>query len=337
MSVHDTSWLSDEGYTIDGHLIAGFAIGRSTIKSGFKDLPEWKELVALMKNSNIQWKIHGLSDCSGSKDQNETIRKARAQAIYDLLPEEARRNVVATEGAPLTDCITGNLSRVDRTVNRSVLIEQVGRKVDVAPAEEEEIHADLPEFVCGPDVTSQVAEAVRLTRSLFGGWSKSQREDACDALVSFSVGDCSWDIVDLHNNDWINKDFQPTCATTGAKPACGESVQIDDDCYYAGSANYVIYGTMFRLCSGEDSDFTRPTMKSFIDMYKGSGISGVGTPAPNLKPSLAWAEAGWDGWPSGGTPPPGDRNNCVPMCPLPPTHTVFDIHWYPHHATEACG
>jgi hypothetical protein len=94
---------------------------------------------------------------------------------------------------------------------------------------------------------------------------------------------------------------------------------------------------MFRLCSGEDSDFTRPTMKSFIDMYKGSGISGVGTPAPNLKPSLAWAEAGWDGWPSGGTPPPGDRNNCVPMCPLPPTHTVFDIHWYPHHATEACG
>jgi hypothetical protein len=190
-------------------------------------------------------------------------------------------------------------------------------------------------------VTRHVAEAVRLAKSIFGGWSHSQRVDGCDALISLAgllrsktsggsrsdfVAGCSWDIYDLHNNKWISDDFQPTCATTGAKPGCGESVQIDDDCHHAGAVNYVIFGVMFRLCSDNVSDdfyfdFSKSHMRALVDIRKGSGMSGIKTPVPNFKGSLAWAIAGYDGWPSVESPP-GDWNHCAPMCRCP----VYALH-----------
>jgi hypothetical protein len=364
MTLHGTTWLSENGYSVNGYLVVGFEVGRSVIKRNLRDLPEWKGLVALMRGTNVQWKIQGLSDCSGSKDLNEGIRRARAEAIYNLLPEDARKNVVSRESVPLYECITGNQRKVDRTVNRSVLIEQVGRTVDIDPAEEDVIEPNLPKFVCGPDVTRQVAEAVTLARSTFNGWGHSQRVDGCDALISLQglgrrkkggggrgnfVAGCSWDIWELHNNDWINKRFQPICATTGAKPGCGESVQIDDDCHHAGAVNYVIFGTMFRLCSENVShdfyfDFSKSNMKALVDIRKGSGGSGLATPVPNFKGSLAWAKAGYEGWPAVSSPP-GDLNHCVPMCPLPYVGASpgpdgwgdpFDIHWHPHRSRYTC-
>jgi hypothetical protein len=348
MTLHGTQWLSDQGSTINGYLVVGFEVGKSAIKKNLGDLPEWKQLVAMLEGSNIQWIIHGLSDCSGSKDLNEGIRRARAEAIYNILPPDARKNVVSREAVPLYECITGNRNEVARTVNRSVLLEQAGRTVDIKPEEESIIEAHLPKFVCGPDVTQQVVDAVALARTIFGGWSERERKDACDGLIDDSVAECSWDIVDLHNNSWINDDFQKlNCATSGEKPGrrCGESVQVGTDCHYAGSVNYVIFGTMFKLCSEEDPhdyfDFSKSNMKALIGLYKGTGISGLGTPAPNYKPSLAWSMAGYEGWPSGGSAPSGDRNNCVPMCPAPYSKRSggskpFEIHWYPHSKKEVC-
>ncbi|HYJ84866.1 MAG TPA: DUF4157 domain-containing protein, partial [Pyrinomonadaceae bacterium] len=353
MTLHGVSWLSENGYSINGYLIVGFEVGKSAIKKNLKDLLKWKELVAWMSRSNVQWKIHGISDCSGSKDQNEGIRRERAEAVYNQLPEDARKHVVSRESLPLYECITGNQNRVDRTVNRSVLIEQAGRKVDIDPAEEEVREANLPKFVCGPNVTRQVAEAVRLAKSIFRGWNRSQKEDACDALVSYEgasgkvtsrkatvVAECSWDIYELHRNKWISDKFQPTCATTGRETKkCGESIQMDDDCHHAGAVNYVIFGTMFRLCSDEDLDmffdFTKSNMKTLIDMYKGSRMSGFGTPVENFEGSLAWAKVGYEGWP-GVSSPAGDWNACAPMCPKPYSDQPFDIHWHPHRSKYNC-
>jgi hypothetical protein len=355
MTVHGTTWLSEKGYSINGYLVVGFEVGKSAVKNNLKDVLQWKKLVALMKGWNIQWRIRGISDCSGSNDLNEGIRRARAQAIYNLLPPDARKNVVSTEALPLDDCITGNQGKVARTVNRSVMIEQVGRKVDIKPEEEETIEADLPKFVCGPDVTRHVADAVAFAKTIFAGWTHSQKVDACEALISYQgflrskqgggqrtdiVAGCSWDIWDLHNNDWINKDFQPTCASTGAKPHCGESVQVDDDCHHAGAVNYVIFGVMFRLCADNVAgdfyfDFSRSNMRALVDIRKGSGKSGLATPAENFRGSLAWATAGYEGWPSVASPA-GDRNNCAPKCPLPCSRPPFDIHWHPHRSRYTC-
>jgi hypothetical protein len=344
MTVHDYAQLSEEGRSVNGFAVVGFAIDSSVVKSNLKAVAKWKTLVNFIAKSNVQWNLHGLSDCSGKPGRNSGLRKARAHALYAAMPPEARKNIVSIDAAALSDCITGNRRKLDRTLNRAVVIEQAGRSVDVDPTKEKPIEGTPPKFVCGPDVTAQASQAVALARSLFAGWTRDQREDACDALVGLRVGYCSWDIVQLHNDRWISRDYQPKhCATTGAPKGqeCGESVQINGECYYAGSPNYVIYGTMFRLCAQENPDphfgFTRADMKTLIDLYKGSGVSGVATPSGNFKPALAWAYAGYDGWPSGGSTPSGDRNNCKPMCPSPYAGGSFDIHWYPHHSTEGCA
>ena len=322
----------------NGYVVVNFAVGSSVVKKSLKDLLYWKQVVELMKKPNVRWSILGLSDCAGPEKLNEDLRKARADAIYNILPDDARKQVVSHKGASLLDCITANLSRPDRTMNRSVVIEEVERVVDVKP---EKVEGHPPKFVCGPDVTREIANAVRLARSIFKGWNSSQREEACDALISFSVGSCAWDIVELHNNNWINKDFRPACASSGAQPPCGESVQVDNDCHHAGAANYVIFGTMFKLCSDEDPNtffaFSESNMKALIDIYKGSGISGVRTPSKNFKSSMKWAIAGYHGWPSGVSSPSGDWNHCVPMCPLSYSGPSFKIHWYPHEANEVCS
>lgn len=344
MTVHDYAQLSDEGSTVNGFAVVGFAIDNSVVKSNLKDVAKWKALVKFMAKSNVQWNLHGLSDCSGKQGRNLGLRKARAQAVYMALPPEARKKIVSIDATPFTDCITGNRRKLDRTLNRAVVIEQTGRSVDVDSSEEKPVEGTAPKFVCGPNVTAQVANAVGIAQSLFAGWTGGQRENACDALIGLRVGYCSWDIVELHNDLWISHDYQPKhCATTGAPKGqeCGESVEINGECYYAGSPNYVIYGTMFKLCAKENPDlhfdFTRSNMKTLIDLYKGSGVSGLATPSVNFKPALAWANAGYDGWPSGGSPPSGDRNNCKPMCPSPYAGNSFDIHWYPNHIKEGCS
>lgn len=114
-------------------------------------------------------------------------------------------------------------------------------------------------------------------------------------------------------------------------------MQVGADCHYAGSPNYVIFGTMCRLCydlfSAEHRagsmpgytgfmDFTESSMLDLIDLYKSSSA--------NVRPSKAWAVAGRDGWSSGRTPPAGDRPGCAPQCSLPYSGPDFRVNWYPH-------
>ena len=101
--------------------------------------------------------------------------------------------------------------------------------------------------ICGPNVTKQVKDAIAVAQSAFAGWTRDQQVDACEGLISILTGDGAWDIVELHNNAWI-LDYRPTCATQGANPPCGSTVQIGNECHYAGSANYVIWGVMCKLC-----------------------------------------------------------------------------------------
>src|SRR5262249_52961686 len=115
-------------------------------------------------------------------------------------------------------------------------------------AENEVEPVKIAKFKCGPDVTAQVADAVTLTRNAFSGWSGDQRTEACEDLRSVRHGGYAWDIVQLHNNAWILDYRSDLCATAGASPPCGSTVQVADQCHYAGSANYVIFGTMCRLC-----------------------------------------------------------------------------------------
>jgi len=192
-----------------------------------------------------------------------------------------------------------------------------------------------PLFVCGPDVTTQISNAVSKTKTTFAGWSPSEKTDVCNNLTSLLTGGFAWDIVDLHNNAWILT-YRPSCASARATPRCGSSVKVGPDCHYAGSANYVIFGVMCKLChahfasigSAKASDFTESEMLDLINKYKGTGFTGLATPVANFIPSQNWARSGYRGWPAAAQPA-GDRTNCSPTCPLPYSGRAFIVHWYP--------
>jgi len=51
-----------------------------------------------------------------------------------------------------------------------------------------------------------------------------------------ALGAGTWDILDINrfNNDWIHHDYRPACASAGAQPGCGDSLQIGATCHHSG-------------------------------------------------------------------------------------------------------
>lgn len=324
-----------------GQLVAHFDIGSSDTGALARNAL-WLDFVRAISGGNLHWEVLGFSDCAGPDAGNRGLRQARADAVAALLPPAARTKIDRILGADLSDCVAENDSADFRALNRSVVFHSTGTFLNMAP---ETVQGERPPYICGPDVTRQVQQAVADTRTAFAGWNSGQRDDACDALDSLRHGSCAWDIVELHNNSWIYRNFRPACATQGASPPCGETVQLGTECFYSGSPNYVIFGTMCKLCAEHYlsiplintgyARFTRNAVSQLIDIYKGTGVTGFATPSSNYRESLAWAQAGYDGWPSGGTPPAGDRPGCAPLCNQPYPGS-FRVHWYPNLPLETC-
>jgi hypothetical protein len=188
----------------------------------------------------------------------------------------------------------------------------------------------LKKKVCGPDISDALADALSRTRAKFASWSSTQRAVACVALVETPIGAVGWEINQLGpgNREDGAKNFQPACAT------CTKSlsVQVGGGCHYAGSANYVVYGAMLRLCHDHFKSSSNATLKrdapffseqqmvSYIALWKRL------REAPNLTPSTEWAKAGYNGWPNGPTPAP-ELPNCAP-CPKRVTSRLT-VRWLP--------
>lgn len=323
-----------------GFIIARFPIGSSNA-SGLAGDPTFSAMAASIAAGSDQYEILGFSDCEGGTERNTTLRAARAQRVLNAMPAAARSKITNTAGAPLADCVATNDTEENRAYNRSVVIRRT-----VISFEGETVTGQRPDFVCGPDVTQQVEDAANGLRSTFAGWTSSEKEDACDALDSLRHGAYAWDIVELHNNAWI-LNYRPICATQGATPPCGSSVQIGNQCYYAGSPNYVIFGVMCKLCynyyysimlvNTGFARFTEKAMLDLIDLYKGSGFTGLATPSANYLSSRAWARVGYAGWPNVARVPVGDRSNCTPMCPTPYRGSAFRVNWYPNQFYTGSG
>ena len=282
--------------------------------------------------------IHGNASVEGpAGDYNVNLACKRAAAV-------AAKLRTAGVTAPISIFTHGPTTVYGGgEANRNVVVTLTTPPVTTTPAAKAEEKPATPappagpQFVCGPDVTKAVSDAVSKTKTTFAGWSSSDQSDACDALTSLITGGAAWDIVDLHNNAWILT-YRPACATEKATPPCGSSVQIGNDCYYAGSVNYVIFGVMCDLCdkhytalgSSKAADFKLAGMLKLIDEYKGTGFTGLQTPSANFVPSQEWATAGFYGWPSGTTAAPAaDKPGCLPKCSSPYAGAPFSVHWIP--------
>ena len=70
----------------------------------------------------------------------------------------------------------------------------------------------------------------------------------------------SWDIYQLAywwvstHGSWMNSPpYHPPCTTPLGlgHTQCGYTVEVDGQCFYCGSADYVTLGVMWRLCSDD--------------------------------------------------------------------------------------
>jgi hypothetical protein len=183
--------------------------------------------------------------------------------------------------------------------------------------------------LCGPNVTSQVTAAVTKTKTTFATWPSNHKEGACSALQSTQdngsgqkMAAVAWDINDLHHQEWIAL-YDPC-----GKAPCQNTVQVGDQCYYAGSVNYVIFGVMCKLCADYYGwrGLNYSETAALVYAYKGH-IPGVRSASGNYQISQDWAKAGYEGWPTAKAPS-GDRPNCTPTCPKGYAGTPFTVNWH---------
>ena len=103
-------------------VIADFGVNWPQVKDGTKKdalLREW--LRRFEDNDNYRLHLHAYSDCIGGEN-NEALRKSRAQNILALLGPRARKRVLSSGPATPRTYISANSTREGRARNRSVVI-----------------------------------------------------------------------------------------------------------------------------------------------------------------------------------------------------------------------
>lgn len=192
----------------------------------------------------------------------------------------------------------------------------------------------FPRRVCGPDITQALKRTVARLERNFNTLPEETKNDACIAAVA-PTAMFSWDILGIHDrHEWIDR-THPTCDVGGPN----STVEVDGQCFYTGSVNYLLWGVMFRLCNKANPNvgpavFSEDTMIEYVSSYKG-GVPGVMSQSGNWGPSQWWAKAGYQGWPAAATPP-GDRPKQKCRCPKElgqdfPTNdgSTFLVGWWP--------
>ncbi len=94
---------------------------------------------------------------------------------------------------------------------------------------------------CGPTINAPLQASLAAMESRFQGLNWAQRNIAC--IGWFAIN--GWDIKCPHGHqEWIIDYSSLTCAT----PNCNKTVQVDNQCFYAGSVNYAERGQIYRMC-----------------------------------------------------------------------------------------
>jgi hypothetical protein len=203
-----------------------------------------------------------------------------------------------------------------------------------------------PEKTCGPDITSALSGVFSRVDSYFhglGSWFRKRRScmvlDA-DFILSGVNPIMAWDTRELFlpNTGFLDPYFRssgcgsprdsgcdtdPTrhlCETAGT---CGNTVVVGGKCMLAGTANYGIYGRMFKLCHDEFSpDYPRWDMRAMITLYK--TIDG-----DDPDPPKEMASSVFDGTFPGVASAAENRGSCTKRCGR--THGgSFDFIWEPY-------
>lgn len=180
---------------------------------------------------------------------------------------------------------------------------------------------------CGPDVTEALKRTLKeKIYYRYLDWTEDEQRAACAGLTSLALDPerayqpafkNAWDIEELHLRPRVTNNF---CCSRD----CLETVEVDGECFYAGSVNYVAFGLMASLCGAAEEE-----MIKLINLHKGpdSPYSKIFGPASNWEKSVEWAMQGYRGWPWSAWTPKGDRNECTGRCGVRWTGD-FTVYWY---------
>ena len=104
--------------------------------------------------------------------------------------------------------------------------------------------------ICGPDVTDALYDLVRKVRKDYFGWLPFQRKEKCRAMFSARSHGTAWDIAELHDPSlFLNLPGSSKCPSGDS--SCSDTVTIGGQCFKSHSVNYILWGTMARLCGTE--------------------------------------------------------------------------------------
>ncbi len=295
-----------------------------------------------------QIRIHGYASPPNGPRYNRRLACHRAIALKRLLALPAALPVtLLTHGATT---IFGSQAE-----NQRVVIEIIpAPPIEMPPAT---ITAPRP-WVCGPDVTSQVAAVWAQIQTTFRGWGFSQKESACRNLIqpmvrrggSWRLNKDAFDTLGLFQNtmSYVRRPrYHPPCAYPGSTNpggpprdeghesdrTCSNTVKVGSDCWLSGTPNYGTYGVMMRLCwdwtlplialgphfALLNQIFSLASTAAIVEAYK--RIDGDDPVRPRR-----WAMATWMGGASA-TVTGGNRPRCRPVCPVPYRGPAFDYVW----------
>ena len=247
------------------------------------------------------------------------------QQTGDLAPVVARQQEDTPDGGPSDAGLPGGVS---------------------TPPDPETSTEPAPERKCGPDITSSLGTMLSSVGPYFKGLSSWQKRRSCmaldiDAPLALVNPIMAWDTRQLFlpNTGFLDRYFRssgcgsprdPGCETDGTRNlcetagSCGNTVVVGGKCMLAGTANYALYGKMFKLCNDEFSpDYPRWDMRAMIWLYK------VIPDDPG--PPLAMATAAFDG--AFPTVPAAaeNRGSCTGRCGVVHGQS-FDFIWEPYQS-----
>ncbi|WP_440956049.1 eCIS core domain-containing protein [Methanosarcina sp. Mfa9] len=154
------------------YVITDFAVDSARLKQSVRDHSTMQLIIrSLESDPTLRYEVAGYSDCIGPDVRNRTLRRERAQSVWDFLPGTIRSRGTLRGGAPLHDCVDSNASQAGRARNRSVIIKLrtviEGEEIIIDPCAPSVIPSQAASFV-------QYVGLIRCAERAFPGYSPRQ-------------------------------------------------------------------------------------------------------------------------------------------------------------------
>ena len=180
---------SDVSVSAGRLLISDFGVGKSLAKSSLQNnrlLVEW--LTRFESDPSYQLRILGSSDCVGSARTNNSLRNARAEAVYRLLGPKARSRVVFKGAAPDGQYSFPNESVETRARNRGATVD-FSQDISFIP------EIAVVKACQNPSPASTVAEFTSLVLCVEAAVPRFSARQVLSLLRQIFYGDEPWSVT----------------------------------------------------------------------------------------------------------------------------------------------